>query len=260
MKVQFLGTSGCGITTQRNLPSLLIDDCILIDCGEGTLKTLKELKLSDREIRAIFLTHMHADHMLGLVSLLWDMALYHRDDFTIPHTSPPIFVPEGMGSHLDQILYSTFSPFQRANFSVDIHELPSAHSESLTLDIQNGRYSVDWLQTNHVPGCLAYNFKHKLGISGDTGPMDQFTSFFQNIPYLIHESTFPDSQASLAHRLNHCTPLDVANLASEISCQKAILNHLPDLSEQDEDSFLDKAKKIFPEISVAHDRDLLTIS
>ena len=259
MKVRFLGTSGFGVTTRRNLPSLLIDDCILVDCGEGTLKTMKEMNIPILPVKAVFLTHLHADHMLGLISLLWDLALYTRDDFTIPCTSPPIFVPEGMGPNLDQILRSTFSPFKRVNFSVDIHELPGEHAEPLSLDIQNIPYSVDWIQTTHTPKCFAYKFNKKVGISGDTGPIDQFKAFFQDIPYLIHESTFPDTHATLAHQLNHCTPLDVANLASEISCRRVILNHLPDLSEEEEVSFLEEAKKVFPEISVAHDRDVFEI-
>ncbi|MHA1674536.1 MAG: MBL fold metallo-hydrolase [Promethearchaeota archaeon] len=259
MKVQFLGTSGFGVTTRRNLPSLLINDCILVDCGEGTLKTMKDMKISIPTVKAVFLTHLHADHMLGLISLLWDLALYQRNDFTIPRTSPPIYVPEGMGSHLDHILLSTFSPFQRVNFSVDIRELPDKHSEPLALDIQNSSYSVDWMQTTHTPKCFAYKFNMKVGISGDTAPMVQFKTFFQDIPYLIHESTFPDSQATLAHLLNHCTPIDVANLASEISCRGVILNHLPDLSEEAEVLFLEEAKKVFPEIGVAHDRDIFEI-
>ncbi|MHA1519271.1 MAG: MBL fold metallo-hydrolase [Promethearchaeota archaeon] len=259
VKVRFLGTSGYGITPTRNLPSLLINDCILVDCGEGMLKTLKGVNISISSIKAVFLTHLHADHVLGLISLLWDLALYGRADFTNPTNSLPIYVPEGMGSHIDQILLSTFSPFQRVNFSVEIHELPSLHSEPLILDINNRQYSVDWMQTTHVPICYAYKFDKKLGISGDTGPNDQFNAFFQKISCLIHESTFPDSQSDLAHRLNHCTPVDVANLAVDVSCQRAILNHLPDLSNQDENSFLKEAKKIFSDIVVAHDLDLFEI-
>ncbi len=74
MDILFLGTSGHGITTTRNLPSILIDKSILVDCGEGTFRSLLNLNIPISSIKVIFLSHQHADHFLGLISIIWQLA------------------------------------------------------------------------------------------------------------------------------------------------------------------------------------------
>jgi ribonuclease Z len=79
MSVRFLGTSSQP-SSSRNYSSLLVNldrETVMVDCGEGTQRQLMnrhiggEAKLAS--IHTILITHMHADHVLGLVPLLYSM-------------------------------------------------------------------------------------------------------------------------------------------------------------------------------------------
>ena len=65
----FAGTAGSVPTARRGLPALLLragGDRILFDCGEGTQRQLLR-SVGLPELDAIFVTHYHLDHWLGLL-------------------------------------------------------------------------------------------------------------------------------------------------------------------------------------------------
>src|SRR5687767_7623870 len=77
----FAGTAGSVPSARRGLPALLIRrgaERILIDCGEGTQRQLvKSIGLAD--LTDVFLTHLHADHWLGLPGMLKSFELRDRE-------------------------------------------------------------------------------------------------------------------------------------------------------------------------------------
>ena len=81
LDVVFIGTAGAAPSARRGLPSTLIrrgGDRLLFDCGEGTQRQLlKSVGLVDLE--HVFLTHYHADHVLGIPGMLKSFALRDRD-------------------------------------------------------------------------------------------------------------------------------------------------------------------------------------
>lgn len=255
MDILFLGTSGHGVTSTRNLPGLLIDGQILVDCGEGTLKTLISKGIDYTNIVAIFLTHLHADHCLGLVALLWNLGIYQDDcDFSIKRASPTIYLPEGMKSHLFQILDGSFSPLGRVNYALNIVELPMECAAPIELIAEKRKYKVVWHPTAHSPACYAYKFNEILVVSGDTSPFLEMKAFIHGVNVLIHEATFPDNACELAHSLNHSTPADVVALVEGTSVELILLTHLPVLhSKEEELRFIISAKKSKARFVVAFD-------
>ncbi|MHA1583987.1 MAG: MBL fold metallo-hydrolase, partial [Promethearchaeota archaeon] len=227
LNILFLGTSGAGVTINRNLPAILIDRSILVDCGEGCLKSLLANGVDPFDIQAIFLTHLHADHCLGIIPLLWNLAFYNLRKKKV---SPPIYVPEGMASHLKNIVQDSFSPFERIGFSINIIELPISQNNKSNKINFNEKYHISWIKTEHTPICYAYKFNNSVVFGADTQPFPEFNSFVDNCDTLIFEATFPDSQAELAHKLKHSTPLDAANIGSQIKLKRIILTHVPDLN------------------------------
>ncbi len=253
MEILFLGTSGYGITKTRDLPSIIIDQSILLDCGEGCFRNLVRHNISLPQIKAIFLSHLHADHCLGLITLLFKWAFYSNN--MKKRKSLPIYIPKGMKSNFEAIINATFSTFRNANFELNLIELDPDHKKPLSLKINRKSYSVDWVQTNHSPTCFAYKINGRVSYSGDTAPFNSFASFISNCKILIHESSFPDGMGELAHRIKHSTPLDAAKVAKKGQCGALILTHVPDLSAHEEEGFIKEAKKIFSPITIAHDGD-----
>ena len=81
LDVVFLGTAGSAPTARRGLPATLVrrgGDRLLFDCGEGTQRQLVR-SIGLVELEEVFLTHFHADHVLGLPGMLKTFGLRQRE-------------------------------------------------------------------------------------------------------------------------------------------------------------------------------------
>ena len=79
MKITFLGTSGGLLTRMKGYPSILIDQSLLLDCGDGTTQRLLQVNSID-SIKIICVSHLHGDHFMGISSLLWYFMFKNRKD------------------------------------------------------------------------------------------------------------------------------------------------------------------------------------
>jgi len=78
ISVTFLGTSQAIPTATRNHTAILMhykEENILVDCGEGTQRQFRKLKLNPCKITRILITHWHGDHVLGLPGLFQTLEL-----------------------------------------------------------------------------------------------------------------------------------------------------------------------------------------
>ena len=69
----FLGTAGSAPTASRGTSSTLLrrgGDRLLVDCGEGTQRQLLRSDAGLTDLEHVFLTHLHADHVLGLPGIV----------------------------------------------------------------------------------------------------------------------------------------------------------------------------------------------
>src|SRR5688572_24173485 len=99
-QVRILGNSSATPAFARFTSSQVVnfnDRYYLIDCGEGTQMQLQKYHVKYSRIDALFITHLHGDHMLGAPGLLSSFSIYER-------TKPlPVFAPRGLKEILELI-------------------------------------------------------------------------------------------------------------------------------------------------------------
>ncbi|MGC3893150.1 ribonuclease Z [Pseudomonas urmiensis] len=113
MDLQFLGTSSGVPTKARNVSATAVIEAsgkgwYLVDCGEGTQHQLLHTPLSMRDLRAIFITHVHGDHCYGLPGLLASAGMSGRSE------PLPMILPLALHDWLRQSLAvsQTYLPFE----------------------------------------------------------------------------------------------------------------------------------------------------
>ena len=68
MKIKMIGTGAISVKDRSSC--CLIDERIMVDCGNGIVKTLLEQNVDINNIDTLLITHLHGDHFLDLPFLI----------------------------------------------------------------------------------------------------------------------------------------------------------------------------------------------
>jgi ribonuclease Z len=260
LDVLFVGTAGSAPSARRSLPATLVrrgGERLLFDCGEGTQRQLTR-SVGLVELEEVFVTHFHADHVLGLPGMIKTFNLRGRE---VPLT---VYGPPG----LDR-LFKVFSPLiGRIGFELRLVELDHgeelerdgyriaafdvdhgvrAQGYALIEDARPGRFDEERarelgvepgpdygrLQAGDTVGGVAPEqvlgeprAGRKLVITGDTAPSDLVGAVAHRADVLIHEATFASEDAERAAETRHSTARDAASLAAQAEVKLLALTHL----------------------------------
>jgi ribonuclease Z len=290
--VTFLGTSAAAPTDKRGLPAVAVKregEVIIMDCGEGVQRRVVSESLGLGSDMTILITHLHGDHVTGLLGLLQTMSLAQR--------RKPLSVvgPEKLLKWLEvtaellhigltfPINFSAAKPGEvlrtggfriratRAAHSVEafsylVEELgrPGIFypEKAKSLGVPEGKL---WSRLQKGKSITLRGKRieplqvtgprrpgRKIGYSGDTRPSAKLARFFSGCDLLIFDSTFRDSDREKAVERRHSTSLEAAELASEAKVRQLVLTHFS-ARYTNVSSLVREARRVFPRTVAASD-------
>jgi ribonuclease Z len=292
IRLTFLGTAAARPTVGRNVSGLAVQregELFLFDCGEGTQRQMMRYA-TGFGMRAIFVTHTHADHLLGIPGLLRTMALQDRRD------PIEIYGPPGSRRLLQDV---AVLGGERIRFGVEIVECKpgeglrlnefgiyafevehgtSAVGWALVEEPRLGRFDVDRARELGVPDGPLFGRLHRgedvevdgrvvqaadlvgppragrtVVYTGDTRPSRHTVERAQGADILVHEATFAEEERQRARQTFHSTAAQAAEVARDAHVGRLLLTHLSARYSDDPRAIEEEARAVFPESRVARD-------
>jgi ribonuclease Z len=261
----------------------------LIDCGEGAQVQLALQGINIHRIGHIFISHLHGDHYLGLMGLLFSMHLQRRESTLHLYSHPG----------LDDILLTQLRHSRSVlNFKIIFHVLHDRHPEVLFED--------DWVTVSTIPlshkiPTTGFLFREKPGslrldkeklnpgmsvqqlvalrrgddviengkivlrskdftlppreplayaFCSDTQPEASVADLVTGVDVLYHEATFMNEDEDKARETRHSTTSDAARIAQRANAKQLIIGHFS-ARYKDLGPVLEEARKIFPNTTLA---------
>lgn len=291
--VTILGSSGALPANGRFPSSQFIEiqnRYFLVDCGEGTQVQLRRYELNLHRITHIFISHLHGDHYLGLMGLLFTMHLQQRTSDLHLYSHPG----------LDEIITLQLKHSHSAlNYNLIFHTLKKDVVEIIHED---DKIQVETLPLQHKIACSGFLFKEKekprridkntlpdglllqqlaalkrgedvvneeglilyknkdLTMAGrrsrsyaycsDTAYYPSLIPLIKGVDLLYHEATFAEEDVSKAKETKHSTAQEAAQIALQAGVKKLALGHFS-ARYKDLSILENEAKTIFPNTALA---------
>ncbi|QCC50739.1 ribonuclease Z [Halapricum salinum] len=286
MRVTFLGTSGAVPTVERNPSAVLLrreGERLLFDCGEGTQRQMMRYS-TGFGISHIFVTHLHADHVLGIPGLLQTLDFNDR-------TEPlAIHAPQGTRRRLEDLITAAGD---RPTYPLRINQVQPGET---VLDRED--YRVEAFETDHRTTSVGYALveddrkgrfdrekaEEELGLppgpeysklhagepvehdgrtirpeqivgpprpgrrvvyTGDTRPTAATVEAATDADLLIHEATFAEDRRDRAGQTGHTTAKQAAELANRAGAKQLVLTHISTRYAGNSDQLEREAREVF---------------
>lgn len=297
LSVTFLGTGAACPTVERNVTALAVHregEMLLFDCGEGTQRQMMRYGVGF-SFRDIFISHYHADHILGIIGLIRTLGLQDRKDPIV------LYGPRGAKRILGGLIGVGV---ERNKFPVEIQEVAPGDR------LKRGEYDLAVFPTDHRPDTVGYALvehdrlgrfdpdrARALGIpegplwgkihrgrpvtledgrtidpgvlvgparpgrtlvyAGDTRPCQAVADAAAGADLLIHEATFGEDEAARAVETGHSTAREAGLIARAAGVRRLLLTHISARYSREAPELLADARAVFAEAEIA--RDGLTV-
>jgi ribonuclease Z len=292
IRVTFLGTAASRPTVARNVSAVAVQregDHFLFDCGEGTQRQMMRFG-TGFSLNDIFITHVHADHYLGVIGLLRTLGLQGRE------APMRLWTPAGTRAVLEAAVHLGV---ERVPFPIEIVELePGQRVERDGYDIlafltrhgirslgyaldehpRLGRFDLERARALGVPEGPLFGRLHrgeavevdgrtiepgdvvgearpgrKVVYTGDTRPAPETEAAARDADLLIHDATFDDEETERAGATGHSTARQAGRLAAAAGAHRLVLTHISSRYSENSRRLEREARAEFPASVVAFD-------
>ncbi len=295
LTVTFLGTGGSVPSARRSTASVLIargGERLMFDCGEGTQRQLQR-SLGLVQVDAIYLTHFHADHVLGLPGLLKSYDLTDRE------RPLAVYGPRGLRE-----LFANLKPIVgRLHFDLDLVELEPgqavagdgyeiqpfeaahgtrANGYALVEDDRPGRFDLETAKALGVPEGPDFAALQRgeevrgaagtvrpeqvvgadrpgrtVVLTGDTSPSPATVAAAADAELLVHDASFAEEDVQRAAETGHSTVGQAAAVAREAHVKMLALVHIS--SRYHVGKVLEEAQEVYEPTVAPKDFDVIDI-
>lgn len=240
--VTFLGTGASLPSRYRNVSGILVQTpnsgSVLLDCGEGSLsqiyrcfprKTADEIILN---LKAIFISHIHGDHHLGLVSILQKKEQLllsqqlKQEDMSSNCVDMLVIAPKYNINWMNR--YGEFVENLSCK-TVDCSFLTRDQATKRVEDSALSDFSFETVPVIHCSEAYGVVVRHTSGwsivYSGDTRPCPTLVEAGRGATLLIHEATLEDGLLDHAIAKKHCTVSEALEVSDKMEPDFTILTH-----------------------------------
>ena len=288
-----LGSGASLPTLQRQTAAVVVQyegDVYLLDCGEGTQLQWRRAGLRFGRLRAVCISHLHGDHLNGLVGLLQTLSLADRKEPLVLCGPPGIkdywnaicrYQGVGLGYQLDirestggEILAGKSHRVTCAQLDHGVRTL----GFSIREDQRPGRFDTAAAERLGVAAGPDYGRLQRgetvttadgatvgpeqvLGsprpgrsivYTADTRPCVAAVELARDSSLFICDATFATELEKEARARGHCTSAQAARMAAEAGAERLLLTHIS-ARYHDARPLLAEAVDVFPHTEVAHD-------
>ncbi len=292
-KITILGSSGALPAYGRHPASQLVEiqsRHFLVDCGEATQMQLMRLQVNFHRINHIFISHLHGDHYLGLMGLIFTMHLQRRVN------DLHVYSHRGLDDIITtQLRYSRSAP----GFKIIFHLLEKGLKETI---FEDDAITVETVPLSHKIRCSGFLFREKnkprridksklppglliqqlaglkegrdvvdesgnmlyanetltlpprksrsYAYCSDTVYDEGLVNQIRNVDMLYHEATFMTDEEEKARDTKHSTARQAATIAQLAAADRLLVGHFS-ARYKDLTPILEEAKSIFPNTSLA---------
>ncbi len=239
----------------------------LIDCGEGTQQMMRKMHISLVKIEALFITHIHGDHVFGLFGLLSSMTMYGRTG------DLHIFGPRALGSVLN--FYKSFFG-EGMNFGIIFHQVDCKTPQ---LIYETKPLKVSAFPLKHKIECYGYRFDEvatprriakaaeegvevrtaSYAYCSDTAAFPELSEWLKGVHTIYHEATYMEEMADKAAARYHSTTRQAAECAKNAGADRLLVGHYSSRIREF-DAYLQECRGIFPNTVATQDGDIFEIS
>ncbi len=301
IKVTVLGRASAKPTVKSHPSAQVVnvnEQYYLVDAGEGVQQQMFRMGINPLKLRAVFISHLHGDHLFGLFPMLSTMGLCGRQ------TPLKVYAPRPFGEILEYHLryFDTQLPYEVEWVEVD--------TTSHQIIFENKTLEVWSVPLRHRVPCSGYHFKEKhpelnvdkfkitkynLTIAqivaakrgeditledgtvienseltylpfeprsyaylSDTSRSAVAAERVKGVNLLYHEATYTREFARDAKERGHSTAADAAQMAVVAGAERLLLGHFSSRYKSPE-VLLEEAKEIFDNVALAEEGETYTV-